>query len=126
MPTSLIRSAASFLALTVLVTGCAAATPSEDLVVGDGSSATAPEADGQPTPSLPPRATASPTLPTTVVDAIGNEVTISSIERIIPLDGTVAEVVFTLGLGDKRSLPTYQPRTLPRRTHSPKSGISEH
>ena len=38
--------------------------------------------------------------PLTVVDETGDEITIESIERIIPLDGTVAEVVFALGLGD--------------------------
>ena len=35
-----------------------------------------------------------------VVDETGAEITIESIERIIPLDGDVAEVVFALGLGD--------------------------
>lgn len=38
--------------------------------------------------------------PIVVIDETGTEVTIESIERIIPLDGTVAEVVFALGLGD--------------------------
>lgn len=38
--------------------------------------------------------------PITVIDETGSEVTIESIERIIPLDGDVAEVVFALGLGD--------------------------
>ncbi len=36
----------------------------------------------------------------TVVDETGATVTVNSIERIIPLDGDVAEVVFALGLGD--------------------------
>ena len=39
-------------------------------------------------------------MPVTVVDETGAEITIESIERIIPLDGDVAEVVFALGLGD--------------------------
>lgn len=43
---------------------------------------------------------ATPSLPVTVIDEAGNEVTVESIDRIIPLDGTVAEVVFALGLGD--------------------------
>ena len=42
----------------------------------------------------------APALPVTIVDDLGNEVTIDSVDRIIPLDGTVAEVVFALGLGD--------------------------
>ena len=39
-------------------------------------------------------------MPVTVVDETGAEVTVESIERIIPLDGDVAEVIFALGLGD--------------------------
>ena len=41
-----------------------------------------------------------PILPVAVVDETGAEITIESIDRIIPLDGTVAEVVFALGMGD--------------------------
>ena len=40
-----------------------------------------------------------PTLPVTVTDETGTAITVSSIERIIPLDGDIAEVVFALGLG---------------------------
>lgn len=40
------------------------------------------------------------TFPLTIVDETGAEIVVTSIERIIPLDGTVAEVVFALGLGD--------------------------
>ena len=42
-----------------------------------------------------------PVLPVTVTDVTGAEVTITSADRIIPLDGTVAEVVFALDLGDR-------------------------
>ena len=41
-----------------------------------------------------------PMFPIAVVDETGAEITIESIDRIIPLDGTVAEVVFALGMGD--------------------------
>ncbi|MDY7106142.1 MAG: ABC transporter substrate-binding protein [Actinomycetota bacterium] len=41
-----------------------------------------------------------PELPITLVDDTGTEVTIESIDRIVPLDGDLAEVVFALGLGD--------------------------
>ncbi len=41
-----------------------------------------------------------PVLPITIVDHLGNESVIDSIERIIPLDGSVAEVVFALDLGE--------------------------
>lgn len=42
-----------------------------------------------------------PHLPVTVVDETGASVTVESIDRIIPLDGDIAEVVFALGLGDR-------------------------
>ena len=40
------------------------------------------------------------TFPLAVIDETGAEIVVTSIERIIPLDGDVAEVVFALGLGD--------------------------
>lgn len=54
--------------------------------------AAAPEPDGRD---------AEPVLPVTVTDGTGAVVTVESIERIIPLDGDLAEVVFALGLGDR-------------------------
>lgn len=42
-----------------------------------------------------------PALPIEVVDATGHTVRIDSTERIVPLDGDLAEIVFALGLGDQ-------------------------
>ena len=42
-----------------------------------------------------------PSLPVTLLDHLGNKVTVESVERIIPLEGSIAEIVFALGLGDK-------------------------
>ncbi len=42
-----------------------------------------------------------PHLPVPVVDETGASITVESVERIIPLDGDIAEVVFALGLGDR-------------------------
>lgn len=42
---------------------------------------------------------ASPTLPVTVTDAAGNEVTVEDISRIVPLSGDIAEIIWELGLG---------------------------
>ena len=47
-----------------------------------------------------PSAGSGNTFPLTIVDETGAEIVVTSIERIIPLDGDVAEVVFALGLGD--------------------------
>ncbi|MCY3909943.1 MAG: ABC transporter substrate-binding protein [bacterium] len=41
-----------------------------------------------------------PIFPVTIVDETGAEITVESIDRIIPLDGTVVEVVFALEMGD--------------------------
>ena len=46
-------------------------------------------------------AVGEPRLPVTVVDETGASITVESVERIIPLDGDIAEVVFALGLGDR-------------------------
>lgn len=66
-----------------------------------------------PVTSVPPRVaeTTTPSVPATtpttphaiaeVTDERGVEVVVTSAERIIPLDGDVAEIVFALGLGDQ-------------------------
>lgn len=41
-----------------------------------------------------------PVLPTAVTDATGAEIAIASAESIVPLSGSLSEIVFTLGLGD--------------------------
>lgn len=65
------------------------------LLVGCASS-------GAASPSDPETgATTAAPGPRTVVDDRGVEVTIESTERIIPLDGDVAEIVFALGFGDR-------------------------
>ncbi|MFS0853146.1 heme/hemin ABC transporter substrate-binding protein [Microbacterium sp. 179-I 3D4 NHS] len=45
----------------------------------------------------------SPAMPVTVVDSEDREVTIASVDRILPIDisGTIASTVFALGLGDQ-------------------------
>ena len=65
------------------------ATESDSSSIAD----TTPQADNVIIPEL------EPVLPVTVTDALGNTVTINSVERIIPLDGSVAEVIFALNLG---------------------------
>ena len=66
----------------------AAATVASSAAGDDVAATTAPStADGN-------------TFPLAIVDETGAEIAVTSIERIIPLDGDVAEVVFALGLGD--------------------------
>ncbi len=47
-----------------------------------------------------PAASVTPDLPATIVDVNGEEVVVEDVSRIIPLNGTIAETVFALGLGD--------------------------
>ncbi len=75
-----------FLAMVLVLVGVAC---------GDGGGSQASDEQAQPS-----RSPDGPVLPVTVVDESGIEVTVESIDRIIPLDGDVAEVVFALGLGD--------------------------
>jgi iron complex transport system substrate-binding protein len=44
-----------------------------------------------------------PALPVTLTDAEGHEVTVASVDRILPVNlyGSIAEIVFSLGLGDR-------------------------
>jgi len=89
------RLAPATLALAVIVTACGggdASTPTT--VVTPTSVPTGPTTTVETT--LPPT-----TVPAgrTVVDDRGETVTILSTDRIIPLDGDVAEIVFALGFG---------------------------
>ncbi|MDG4764038.1 ABC transporter substrate-binding protein [Solwaraspora sp. WMMD406] len=45
----------------------------------------------------------TPTLPVTVTDAAGDQVTVTDASRILPVNlyGSIAEIVFSLGLGDR-------------------------
>jgi iron complex transport system substrate-binding protein len=78
------------------------------LAAGCGSSAAnSPAADVAPTataavagPSVAVPETA-PSMPVTLTDATDRRITVRSVERIIPVDGGLAEIVFALGLGDQ-------------------------
>ncbi|WP_245703681.1 heme/hemin ABC transporter substrate-binding protein [Streptomyces lushanensis] len=59
---------------------------------GDGGTRTADRV--QPLAGIP-----APRLPVTVDSADGREVTVASADRIVPLTGSLSEIVFTLGLG---------------------------
>lgn len=68
------------------------------------ASAAEPDVAAEPAPASTTVPTTAPEqtepiLPATVTDETGSTITVESIERIIPLDGDVAEVVFALGLG---------------------------
>lgn len=72
--------------------------------VGCGQAAGSPAAAGPPStpdvvePLSPPPV---PQLPATATSADGRQVTVASAERIVPLNGSLAELVFSLGLGPR-------------------------
>ena len=60
--------------------------------------AVSPAAAAQPAGEATPVAPA-PQLPATVTDVNGDDVTVTDVDRIVPLSGDVAEIVWRLGLG---------------------------
>src|SRR5215204_240498 len=67
-------------------------------VTWDGTATTAAyRGDASPEVSPAPE----PQLPVTVTGVDGQTVTVEDIERIVPLSGDIAEILWTLGLGDK-------------------------
>jgi iron complex transport system substrate-binding protein len=53
-----------------------------------------------PATSVDARWETEPELPVVLVDSTGADVTIESIDRIVPVDGDLAEIVYALGLGE--------------------------
>lgn len=69
---------------------------------GSGSGAVAPGASGDEVAvAVPAEEPPAASLPATVTSADGRKVTITDTTRILPLTGSIAEVVFALGLGDR-------------------------
>ncbi|MFH8710190.1 hemin ABC transporter substrate-binding protein [Streptomyces zaomyceticus] len=96
--TRLAGALTAVLALALGATGCG------DGGGGNGSgSGTGPARGAAATADRvePLAAPAAPRLPVTVPSADGHPVTITSTERIVPLSGSLSEIVFTLGLGGK-------------------------
>ncbi|MFE7551508.1 heme/hemin ABC transporter substrate-binding protein [Streptomyces gardneri] len=93
--TRLAGALTAVLALALMATGC-----------GDGGGRgtggpPAAEAATAPDRVEPLAAPGAPRLPVTVPSADGRTVTVTSAERIVPLSGSLSELVFTLGLGKK-------------------------
>lgn len=90
----LMGAAVAAFAIAVTATGCG----------GDSAS---PSEGGKSKPSVAPdrvepvNAKTKPEYPVTVESADGSRVTIASGERIVPLTGSLNEIVFSLGLGEQ-------------------------
>ena len=89
-------------AATVLLTaGAVAIAACSGADSGPASAAPATAATVPTSAASSTTTTDSMDAPTIVVDDRGVEVVVESAERIIPLDGDLAEIVFALGLGDQ-------------------------
>ncbi|MFE4825703.1 hemin ABC transporter substrate-binding protein [Streptomyces sp. NPDC056672] len=94
------------LALTATVTGCGGGGAGDGAGEG-GLGGTGRSGGGQPAATAtadriePLPGTPAPRLPVTVDSADGREVTVTSADRILPLTGSLSEIVFTLGLGER-------------------------
>ncbi|MFJ8104677.1 hemin ABC transporter substrate-binding protein [Streptomyces sp. NPDC096132] len=94
------------LALALLTGACGGSgvsTAGADPAPSDASARAAAAHKRLATNSLVPLAGEAPTpkLPVTVDSSDGRQVTVRDAARILPLNGGVAEIVFTLGLGDR-------------------------
>ncbi|MFE2012545.1 hemin ABC transporter substrate-binding protein [Streptomyces sp. NPDC059491] len=92
--TRLVGALTAALALALTATGCGGTG-------GAGAAAPAAKTAAAPDRVEPLAAPAAPQLPVTVRSADGRTVTVASTERIVPLSGSLSEIVFTLGLGDR-------------------------
>ncbi|MFC8719445.1 hemin ABC transporter substrate-binding protein [Kitasatospora sp. NPDC057198] len=89
---------AVLLAVLGLLFGASACTTGR-AATADPKAPAAPAAAPDRIEALPD--TPAPRLPVTVPSADGRQVTVTSAERIVPLNGSLAELVFSLGLGDR-------------------------
>ncbi|MCC8340055.1 ABC transporter substrate-binding protein [Streptomyces sp. R1] len=91
----------SVLALTLTATGCGGSSPAASgAASGGGADSAAVRAEGSVANRVEPLARRpEPRLPVTVRSADGERVTVKGAERVVPLSGSLSEIVFTLGLG---------------------------
>lgn len=85
----------SVLALTLTTTACGGSPDGAAAAPPAGAAAAAPDR------VEPLAGTPEPALPVTVRSADGREVTVERAERLVPLSGSLSEIVFTLGLGER-------------------------
>ncbi|ONK14829.1 ABC transporter substrate-binding protein [Streptomyces sp. MP131-18] len=95
--TRLLRTLALLPVLALVLAGCGGSAGAGGAGGAEQRSA-APAADRvEPLEGPAP----TPALPVTAPSADGTEVTVESADRIVPLSGSLAELVWTLGLGDR-------------------------
>lgn len=86
----------ALLALAAVLTGCGASGASSGTRTGTAKGQRAAADRVEPLPGTP-----ESRLPVTVRSADGHDVTVTATDRIVPLTGSLSEVVFGLGLGGR-------------------------
>nr|WP_202544618.1 ABC transporter substrate-binding protein [Streptomyces sp. SID5606] len=99
MRNRLAGAALSVLALTVTATGCGGSSEASSGSPAPSGAAAAGQTVANRVEPLERRP--APRLPATVRSADGEKVTVEKAERVVPLSGSLSEIVFTLGLGDR-------------------------
>ncbi|MEU3144008.1 Hemin-binding periplasmic protein HmuT precursor [Streptomyces sp. AVP053U2] len=103
--TELAGALLSVLALTLTTTACGGPSGTQGTEAraegADGSSQGSRNASPVSDRLEPLAGTRSPELPVTVRSADGRKVTVERADRLVPLSGSLGEIVFTLGLGDR-------------------------
>lgn len=92
--TRLVGALLSALALTLTTTACGGSASGAGTPAAAKASAAADRVE-------PLEGTPEPELPVTVRAADGGKLTVKKAERLVPLSGSLSEIVFTLGLGDR-------------------------
>ncbi|WP_037644695.1 heme/hemin ABC transporter substrate-binding protein, partial [Streptomyces exfoliatus] len=102
--TRLAGALTAVLALALAATGCGDGSGNgsgKGNGSGGGTTPATAQAAAVPDRVEPLAAPAAPRLPVTIPSADRRTVTVTSTERIVPLSGSLNEIVFTLGLGGK-------------------------
>ncbi|MGW0532956.1 heme/hemin ABC transporter substrate-binding protein [Streptomyces sp. NPDC003032] len=103
MPRSLRIAGAWAAVLALGLTGCGTSDGDTNARPQKANTRAAPPDRVEPLKSRPKNARnggAAPALPATVTSADGHKVTVQDTSRVVPLTGSLNEIVFTLGLGE--------------------------
>ncbi|WP_406837016.1 hemin ABC transporter substrate-binding protein [Streptomyces sp. AHU1] len=98
MRTRLAGALLSALALTLALTGCGGSGGPAPTAASGAAGTGGPAGTDRVEPLASP---GTPRLPVTVLSSGGRRTTVEKADRIVPLSGSLSEIVFTLGLGDR-------------------------
>ncbi|MQS34251.1 hemin ABC transporter substrate-binding protein [Streptomyces katsurahamanus] len=97
----LVGAALTAFTVALVATGCGGGSASPSPEGGSAPGKGQSKSSAAPDRVEPLGAVPTPELPVTVPSADGRKTTVSSTDRIVPLTGSLNEIVFTLGLGER-------------------------